>query len=82
MTLFVDFNMIEPDGRVPALIHADQVREVRPGKQVVAADGEGTECLAVVAEVSSDQRYVMLEPIEGSWNRDSSKRLPLYDLLA
>jgi hypothetical protein len=62
MVLIVDFNMREPDGRVPALLRSGAASV---GDSVVASDGEGVECRAVVSEISPDGRYVMLETVGG-----------------
>ncbi len=62
--LLVDFNMVEEDGRIPALLSPGQ--EMLAGSEVIATDGEGTERRAVIAEVASNGRYVMLMPIERS----------------
>jgi hypothetical protein len=62
--LLVDFNMIEEDGRIPALLSPEQ--ELLVGSEIIATDEEGTECRTVIDEVSSNGRYVMLKPIEGS----------------
>lgn len=67
MVLLVDFNMREPDGRLPALLIDQASRELPLGAQVVASDGEGVECTAVVSEVSRDGRYVMLQTIGGTF---------------
>ena len=82
MTLLVDFNMIEEDGRLPALLSPEQIGAIREGISVTAADGEGTQCEALVSEVSTDQRIVLLVPIEGTWNRESTFRPSISDLLA
>lgn len=64
MRLFVDFNMVEEDGRIPALLAPGQV--LFAGREVVATDEEGTELRAVIDEVATNGRYVRLTPIEGS----------------
>jgi hypothetical protein len=66
MELLVDFNQVESDGRIPALFPQGPASALVRGTEVVARDGEGTECHAVVDEVSPDGRYVMLVPIEGT----------------
>src|SRR2546426_8875219 len=76
MIQIVDFNMKEPDGRIPALLQAGAAESVAIGDSVIASDGEGLECRAVVSEISSDGRYAMLETKgrlrEGSHLRPSS----------
>jgi hypothetical protein len=67
--LFVDFNMVEEDGRIPALFPPGRV--LFAGSEVVATDEEGTELGAVVDEVATNGRYVMLMPIEGSVHSSS-----------
>lgn len=64
MRLLVDFNMVEEDGRLPALLTPGQA--LFAGSEVVATDEEGTELRAVIDEVATSARYVMLMPIEGS----------------
>jgi hypothetical protein len=66
MELLVDFNMTEADGRIPALVEPQQVSALAVGSGVLAFDGEGTRCRAVVTEISSDGRLVMLLPLEGT----------------
>lgn len=82
MTLFVDFNMTEADGRVVALLHSGRGDGIAEGIEVTATDGEGTECVALVTELSPDRRYAMLAPVEGTWKRDSVIRPSMRDLLA
>ena len=69
MVLLVDFNMREADGRLPALLIDKALPAL--GERVVASDGEGLECTAVVNEISSDGRYVMLETIGGSFRESA-----------
>ncbi len=66
MVLIVDFNMVEKDGRIPALVPVGETGPFAPGTVVIAIDGEGTECKAVIDEVAADGSYLMLTPIEGS----------------
>ena len=80
MILFVDFNMREPDGRIPALLLADRAQKLSLGESVVASDGEGLECRAVISEISPDGRYAMLKT-EGRLRRDSELRPSASDLL-
>jgi hypothetical protein len=79
-TLLVDFNMREPDGRVPALLLADRAERLAVGDMVVAVDGEGLECVAVVSEISPDRRYAMLDT-RGRGFRPSTRRPSASDLL-
>lgn len=79
MVLVVDFNMKQEDGRVPALVSRDSA-PLLLGSRVVASDGEGTECWAVVDEVFAEDGYVMLAPAGGTFNRDSTFRLDDSDL--
>jgi hypothetical protein len=72
MALIVDFNMIEADGRIPALVPAGERASFAAGAEVVAVDGEGTECRAIVDEVSADGSYVMLSPIEGTFGTSTA----------
>jgi hypothetical protein len=81
-TLIVDFNMAEADGRIPALITPAQARTLAVGEKVLAADGEGTECVAVVTDIATSGRYAVLAPVGGSWRRDSEIRPSAHDLLA
>jgi hypothetical protein len=74
MTLWVDFNMKQADGRVPALLR--DAAQVSPGDEVIAADGEGTACRARVTEILKEGRVALLEPIDGSWDRESELRMP------
>jgi hypothetical protein len=69
MQLLVDFNMVEEDGRIPVLLSPGQV--LFAGSEVLATDGEGTELRAVIDEVATNGRYVMLMPIEGSLRSSS-----------
>lgn len=64
MQLLVDFNMAEEDGRIPALLPLGQ--ELFAGSEVIATDGEGTKRRALIDEVASNGRYVMLKPVDGS----------------
>jgi hypothetical protein len=76
MTLLVDFNMAAEDGRLPALISPDQLAALTPGTRVVVADGEGTECEAIVDEVAADGRLVMLAPIAGTTRPSAFRPAP------
>lgn len=82
MVLFVDFNMRKTDGTVPAALLPEQARALAPGVRVIAADGEGTECKAVVVEVFSDRRYALLKPDGKTWNRESNRKLAPNDVFA
>jgi hypothetical protein len=73
MVLIVDFNMVEEDGRIPALVPVGESGSFVPGTEVIAIDGEGTECRAVIDEVAADGSYVMLTPIEGTADASSSE---------
>src|SRR3990172_13283018 len=66
MTLLVDFNMVGEDGRLPAIITSKQLESLALGTRVVAADGEGTECEAVIDEFTAEGRLVMLSPVVGT----------------
>lgn len=77
--LIVDFNMKEPDGRIPALLLPGQVESLAPGDAVIASDGEGLECSAVVSEISRDGRYAMLAP-RGRLRRSDRLRPSVSDL--
>ena len=72
MVLIVDFNMVEEDGRIPALVPVGETGSFSPGTEVVAIDGEGTECRALIDEVATDGSYVMLTPIEGTADTSSA----------
>jgi hypothetical protein len=80
-TFIVDFNMREPDGRIPALLLADRAESLSVGESVLASDGEGLECRASVSEISSDGRYVMLRT-EGRLRRAEDVRPSVSDLFA
>jgi hypothetical protein len=80
MVLVVDFNMAQADGRIPALVPPGQASLYAPGTKVIAADGEGTECYAIVDEAHPDQRYLLLSPIGGTTRRDSIFRPSASDL--
>ena len=73
MTLIVDFNMVNQDGLVPALVPQDDLWKVHKGEKVLATDGEGTECWGEVVEAVDGPRgpYVLLAPIDGIWNHDA-----------
>jgi hypothetical protein len=60
VTLLVDFNMREPDGRLPALLPPGKARSLRLGDAVMVSDGEGLKCLAVVAEMSPSGAFAMV----------------------
>lgn len=62
--------MEEEDGRLPARVSPVQTDALAMGDKVLAFDGEGTECWALVDEIAPQRRYVMLSPINGS-ARDS-----------
>jgi hypothetical protein len=81
MVLIVDFNMREPDGRIPALLVGDRAASLSVGQTVVASDGEGLECPAVVSEISPDGHYAMLET-RGRLRRASDLRPSVDDLFA
>ncbi|HEX2296224.1 MAG TPA: hypothetical protein VHN37_13070 [Actinomycetota bacterium] len=51
MTLRVDFNMADDEGRVVALVEPHQRGLVRAGETVVAEDFEGNRCKATVAKL-------------------------------
>lgn len=80
MTLIVDFNMRSAGGLIPALLAAGQSRRLQPGARVIAADGEGTECQAVVTEIAPTGRYALLAPVGGTWQQNSSVRPSAQDL--
>ena len=81
MILLVDFNMREADGRLPALLTDDVMRQLSPGETVIAVDGEGLECNARISEVSPDGRYAMLETIGGTF-RESTYQPAAGDVFA
>jgi len=66
MELLVDFNMVEADGRIPARIPLEQASAFLLGDEVVAEDGEGTRCRAVIDEIAPSGRYVMIRPLPGT----------------
>lgn len=68
MTMTVDFNMQEGDGRIPARLGPGE--QLTVGDRVRVTDGEGTSCLAEVDEVHSEKQYVMVRPIEGTWEHE------------
>jgi hypothetical protein len=78
MVLVVDFNMAQADGRIPALLPPGQAALYAPGTKVFAADGEGTECYALVDE--AHERYLLLSPIGGTTQRESTFRPSASDL--
>ncbi|MDQ3765756.1 MAG: hypothetical protein M3346_00175 [Actinomycetota bacterium] len=82
MKLVVDFNMREESGLVPALLLRDQIESLHAGEKVIAADGEGTECLAVVRAIETNEGYALLSPVGGTWQHDSTFRPSAEDLLA
>ncbi len=53
MTLEVDFNMLDGEGYVLALLDSEQQRRVRAGESVVAEDVEGNRCKATVVRVDA-----------------------------
>jgi hypothetical protein len=57
--VFVDFNMTEPDGRYPSLAGGFV------GERVVADDGEGTTCPAIIDELVPDKSLVFIRL--GGW---------------
>lgn len=71
MMLLVDFNMVQPDGRIPALIPSGSAWELAPGTKVIATDGEGTECTAIVEQLDMGRRYVLLAPVGGTTVRET-----------
>ena len=76
VTLLVDFNRLEKDGRLPALLPTGtEPHELEEGEKVVASDDEGTECWAIVDDVQTP-RVVMLRPYGETW-RDSVKTPPV-----
>jgi hypothetical protein len=70
MTLIVDFNMVDDQGLLPALISDDEIWKFTEGEKVLATDGEGTECQAEIVKAVNGPRgpYVLLSPIGGTWN--------------
>jgi hypothetical protein len=70
MSLIVDFNMAKEDGRIPALIPDGQAADFQPGAKTWITDGEGTRCLAVVSELLRDGQLALLEPIDGTTERE------------
>lgn len=73
MTLIVDFNMANQEGLLPALVPSGDLWKFPPGEKVIATDGEGTECRGQVVEAVEGPRgaYVLLSPIDGTWNLDA-----------
>lgn len=80
MRLIVDFNMREPDGRVPALL-VGSAAELTAGETVIADDGEGIECTAKVSEVLADGRIALLETLGGTFEESDFRPL-IGDLYA
>lgn len=76
MQLLVDFNMEEEDGRIPARLTPAEIWSASEGSKVLAFDGEGTECWAVIDEVVRDSRYVMLSPIKGTARASTAMAIP------
>ena len=70
MILSVDFNMMI-DGLVPVM--PTPYRSL--GETVIAADGEGLECDARIAEVSSDGLILMLEVVDGTFRESTHSPL-------
>ncbi len=60
MTLKVDFNMRDAQGRVPALVEPDALKALHVGEIVVAEDDEGNRCKAKIEEISSTKPAVYL----------------------
>lgn len=65
MPLIVDFNMRTDQGQYPSLIAG--MSDLNLGDRVVAIDGEGTQCSAIIEEITHDGRLAMLSPIGDTW---------------
>ncbi len=65
MTLTVDFNMTDGEGRIVALLEPGGRGHVRAGETVVAEDLEGNRCKATVAKLVEGPpavAYLVLQP--------------------
>ncbi len=71
MILFVDFNMMI-DGLVP--VRSIPYRSL--DETFIAADGEGLECDARIAEVSSDGLILMLKVVDGTFRESTHTVTP------
>ena len=70
---FVDFNMVEADGRTyPTRVSPDDMPAI--GEEVIAFDGEGLECRALVRAVIRKGQIAILDPVDNSW-AESTRRL-------
>jgi hypothetical protein len=70
MVFVVDFNRVDKAGRVPARIPSGDAESIFVGTKVVATDGEGTECRAIIDEIGHNGRFVILAPIGGTFRTD------------
>jgi hypothetical protein len=76
MRLTVDFNMTRADGRIPALLTGPDAEALHVGDFVIASDGEGTECRAIISEISP-RGYALLSR-RGGITRDLSHRPSMH----
>ena len=77
MTLFVDFNMEDDRGRVPALLDPETRSTLRPGDHVLAEDDEGNRCKAYVADISPDRPVAFLALLTSTWERPKAQKSAL-----
>lgn len=65
MTLNVDFNMRDREGRVVVLLDSDQRDHVHVGDLVLAEDAEGNRCKALVEKLATNSptvAHISLQP--------------------
>jgi hypothetical protein len=72
MTLFVDFNMRDQQGRVPALLEG-VAAQIVPGETVWAVDAEGNRCKAVVDQITKSSPAIAKLSLEGGTAEPSLK---------
>lgn len=80
MTLFVDFNMRDRQGRVLALLDQDQRGHVHVGDLVLAEDAEGNRCKATVEKIVSNSpvvAHISLQPGTAEPSRKSDDLVEL-----
>jgi len=76
---FIDPNMVEDDGLVPAAI--EFIRGFRParfvpGQEIRAKDEDGNLFLALVERVEPELLFLRLEPVQAIWRVRRSAYLP------
>jgi hypothetical protein len=85
--LIVDFNMVDEDGRIPAMIQRGPEGPagvfallhgpLHVGETVEAFDGEGMACKAEIEDIDWASGYVLIRPLGDTFHEDPAARRSL-----